>query len=487
MNEVDELFAKVAQELSSSVMVILNSEYVVEHVNDTANRLFGDNSLIGNNFHKLLGVYVDDEDSILFEMAADDILLLDGIELFIKIGKTKKIFTINLAPFNDIYIYVELVDITAQNLLNRRLQKQIDLIEDNVLISRTDLKGVITYASTAFAKISGYTKSELIGQPHSIVRHPDMDKEIFEEMWKIIKKGKVWQGEVKNLKKNGGFYWVKATIMPDFNYKGMIIGFTSVRVDITHEKVFNDELYNDVQTKSDELTRQEVLLQQKSKNALMGEMISLITHQWKQPLSAMSLKVSDIKIKFALGMMDQKYVDDISGSMMKSVKYMTQTIDDFRDFFKPNKENELIFISNVINDGLKLLEPIVKKSNIRVNVDFADVDKIESRHNELLQVFMNLIKNAVDILNEKSIENGVINIKNYQIDKSNITEIEDNAGGVPKDVLTKIFDPYFSTKGDGGTGLGLYMSKTIVEEQLKGVLSVCNTDKGAKFTIILNR
>ncbi len=123
------------------------------------------------------------------------------------------------------------------NELNQQMTKYINIVDENILTSTTDLSGKITSASEAFCKISGYTKEELLGKPHNIIRHEDMNSEVFDELWKTISNGKTWKGEIKNKKKDGGYYWVDATISPNFDKKNRIIGYTSIRQDITNKKI----------------------------------------------------------------------------------------------------------------------------------------------------------------------------------------------------------------------------------------------------------
>jgi PAS domain S-box-containing protein len=484
--EQDDLLqsALLIVERSNNPIVILDDDLTITYLNKIGNDQFG--HLISNhpNIYNLFEQYLEDEREDILHSIESDVTLIDGSELFFKIDSKKYIFKTYVFDIEGNYAII-FNDITEESFLNKRLKKQIQLVEDNVLISKTNSKGIITYASQKFCDLAGYTKSELIGQPHNIVRHPDMPKEAFEDLWNTVQSGQIWTGEVKNRKKDGGFYWVKANVSPDFNYNGDLIGYTSVRSDITLEKMFNDKLYHDVEEKSNELAKQETLLQQKSKNAIMGEMISLITHQWKQPLSAMSLKISDIKIKYALGMIDEQYINDISKSLMRSINYMSETIDDFKNFFKPNRENEKIKPSEVVKDSLKLLEPIIKKESIDVKADFGNSCEITTRKNELLQVVMNIIKNGIDILIEKEIKPAKIDIKLFETDQTSTIYIGDNGGGVPTDLIEKVFEPYFSTKGDKGTGLGLYMSKNIIENQLGGKLRVENINGGATFIIEL--
>lgn len=126
--------------------------------------------------------------------------------------------------------------------LNRELERYIEIVDENVITSRTDTRGIITFASEAFCRISGYSKEELIGKPHNVVRHPDTPKAVFENLWNTIEQGKSWQGEIKNLKKNGGFYWVRAVISPLRNERGKITGYVAIRQDVTLQKELEETL-----------------------------------------------------------------------------------------------------------------------------------------------------------------------------------------------------------------------------------------------------
>lgn len=131
-------------------------------------------------------------------------------------------------------------DISEYKRLKLRQEQYLKILDENVITSRTDLGGFITMASKAFCNISGYTQEELLGKPHNIVRHPDMPKSVFKDMWEVIQNNKVWEGEIKNLKKDGGYYWVKATISPDFDERGYKIGYTAIRHDITDKKTVEE-------------------------------------------------------------------------------------------------------------------------------------------------------------------------------------------------------------------------------------------------------
>jgi len=243
--------------------------------------------------------------------------------------------------------------------------------------------------------------------------------------------------------------------------------------------------------------KDEQLLQQ-TRLAQMGEMISMIAHQWRQPLSAINNRVNSIDIKLHLNSYDLNdtkereefinYMTDAHKHIIEYVTTLSETIDDFRTFFKPNKDKELIPITTPIERALSILEIKMNNNNIEIIKDYKIDKKIKIYSNEMMQVVLNILKNAEDNFIDRNIENRKIYIVTKKDKDYYIIEIRDNGGGVSKDILHKIFHPYFTTKDSkNGTGLGLYMSKTIVEEHNGGVLSLKNIDNGVSFEIKLKK
>ncbi|SFV67243.1 Aerotaxis sensor receptor protein [hydrothermal vent metagenome] len=372
--------------------------------------------------------------------------------------------------------FIAVIVITLRLITNERRLKQIN--DKYIISSVTDTKGRIIDASDAFCTISGFSKKELIGKPHNIVRHPDMPKSAFKEMWSTIKQGKTWQGRVKNLKKDGGHYWVYANIEPIFDKKGNIEAYAAIRFDITDSINLKEELERSQQ-------KDKAMLQQ-SKLAQMGEMIAMIAHQWRQPLTAISSTASDLHMKIILDNFNSDYFIEKLEKIDGFSQHLSKTIDDFRGFYKEDKEKIDILFSNIIQGALDIVATSITNKNITLETTFKSQQKIAVYPNELRQVILNLIKNAEDVIIEKKIQNPTIQLKTYEDDTYAYFETIDNAGGIPKEIIEKIFDPYFSTKTKkDGTGLGLYMSKTIVEEHCGGKLEVSNTTEGAKFKIII--
>ena len=236
-----------------------------------------------------------------------------------------------------------------------------------------------------------------------------------------------------------------------------------------------------------ELKEKEKMMLLQSKHSAMGEMISMIAHQWRQPLQAVSILIQKLPLlKMVDGEISDELLEDVVCQVGSQLDYMSKTIDDFRDYFKPNKKKEKVYIKNVIEKSMDFLGYLFKLNSIKINYQNSSISSLKIYLNELVQVFVNLIKNSSDAMLENNIENRVINISSYENENYLFIEFEDNAGGIKNDVITKIFDPYFSTKSNkNGTGLGLYMSKTIIEEHSGGKINVYNTDFGTKFVIKL--
>ncbi len=219
-----------------------------------------------------------------------------------------------------------------------------------------------------------------------------------------------------------------------------------------------------------------------SRLAQMGEMLAMIAHQWRQPLSAISSTNSAINLKAQLGTLDNDTAIIFTNKITQYTQYLSSTIDDFRKFFKSDKEKSDTTYNKLVADTLQIIEVSISNHDIKLIVN-TNSDKIVTTYdNEIKQVLLNLIKNAEDVLIDRKIDNPIIVVESID----NQITVSDNAGGVPIDIIDKIFEPYFSTKlKKDGTGLGLYMSKTIIEEHCEGKLTVSNNKDGAVFKIIL--
>lgn len=241
-----------------------------------------------------------------------------------------------------------------------------------------------------------------------------------------------------------------------------------------------------LQNMFDEYKEQNKLLTQQSKMATMGEMIANIAHQWRQPLNMISTAASSMKFTKDSGL-DSKESDlESIDYILKSTKHLSQTIDDFRNYFSPNKERTFFNIKDTYNKIIQFISSKFKNKEIIIIDEIKDV-QIESLENELIQAILNILNNAYDIFEEKEMFLRYLFITIKQKDSSHVEiTIKDNAGGIPEDVLPRIFEPYFTTKHQSqGTGIGLYMTYNIIVSNLKGKLEVSNESyeyQGVKYT-----
>ncbi len=231
-----------------------------------------------------------------------------------------------------------------------------------------------------------------------------------------------------------------------------------------------------------EKNEKEKLLIHKEKLASMGEMINNIAHQWRQPLTHLSFINMNLQMASYDEKLSKEYLDEKIEESNKQLEFMSSTIDSFRDFYKPQKEKENFYLSKAVKQAVDIMAVLLEKENIELELDIRKDKKIYAYENEYSQVVLNLITNAKDVLVQRQIEGAKIKITiDSYFDKS-FTTVCDNAGGIKKADLNKIFEPYFTTK-DSGSGIGLYMSKTIINSHFKGKLRVENKKEGACFTI----
>ena len=251
-------------------------------------------------------------------------------------------------------------------------------------------------------------------------------------------------------------------------------------------KELNDGLEERVKEEIRKQQKQEQLLIQQSKLAAMGEMIGNIAHQWRQPLNALSLVLQNINFAYEMDDLSEEFMHKSMDKANLLTNTMSKTIDDFRNFFKPNKQEVEFFISDAIKNAISLIESTFQHHNITIESKINDDANIKGFPNEFSQVVLNILNNAKDAIIENNIGSGKVLINVEKIDNKATISVIDNAGGIPNNILEKVFNPYFTTKEEGkGTGIGLYMSKNIIETNMNGKLLVENIENGAKFVIIV--
>ncbi|MDC0933254.1 transporter substrate-binding domain-containing protein, partial [Arcobacteraceae bacterium] len=283
-------------------------------------------------------------------------------------------------------------------------------------------------------------------------------------------------------------YFLLIEIIIIFSFVLIVVLISYINQKKLKEKIeiLNNSLEQRVKEEVQKNREKDKLMLSQSRLAQMGEIISMIAHQWRQPLNSLSLLNQTVLLKYERGKLNDETIDFFRIHSKKQINEMSKTIDDFRDFFKPEKVKKEFSFNKMIIDTIALVKPIFISNNINIQFTESIDYNIEGYENELGQAILNILNNAKDVLIENQIKNKEIKIVIEKSENEIILSISDNAGGIPVDIIDNIFDPYFSTKTEkNGTGLGLYMSKMIVEEHMKGKISIHNSNDGAQFEIIL--
>ena len=389
------------------------------------------------------------------------------------LDKGQTIFDKNNNAIRMVGIHMDITKLEELKIEVSKLKKVIEHSPISIVI--TDIKGIIEYVNPCFCKTSGYTQEEVIGQNPRVLKSEYTSSNEYQTLWNTLIKKKTWIGRFKNKKKDGSDFWESAIITPIFDDNNEIVNFLAVKQEITKEIYLKEEIKN----------KEEMMIAQ-SRHAAMGEMISMIAHQWRQPISVISMASNNILADIQLDMLDNEELKENIEETLEQTKYLSQTIEDFRNFFRPNKDKELINPLCVINDTLSIMDKSLLNSSINVNITCKEDLSVLIYSRELLQVFMNIIKNAKESFLNKNIKDK--NIEISILKKQNIVRIEiyNNAGPIEDKIKDNIFDPYFTTKDEKtGTGLGLYMCKTIVEKHLNGELGFYNSRDGVCFYVDL--
>lgn len=393
-----------------------------------------------------------------------------------------------------------------------------EAIENSNIVSKTDIEGIITFVNEEFCSIFGFSKDELLGKNHNIVRHPDVPKENFRDLWTTIKtKKKPFKSTVKNLTKDGRTVYLNTTITPILDKNDNIIEFIAIRYDVTAEvelkkrlelrdkelellnktleervavqtkqlKELNKTLEQRVQKEIEKNRQKEKMLFWQSRLASLGQMLGNIAHQWRQPLTELNLGLFNLKKSFQNN--DEETFLEYYNDSKTAITNMSNTIEDFTNFFNPDKEKSAFYIKDAINEALMITRKSVERNEVAVNCSLKGL-RIVGVSNELAQVIINLIHNAQEAYIENNIENRRLDISVSEDLHKNfaIISISDAAGGIKDENIDKIFEPYFTTKHKSvGTGLGLFMSKMIIEKGFNGTMNVEQIKDGTKFIITI--
>ncbi|QZY56111.1 cache domain-containing protein [Crassaminicella profunda] len=312
------------------------------------------------------------------------------------------------------------------------------------------------------------------------------DQEIVQKTIADTLKGKGYSIEFRLIDFNGQEKWIYHRGDVIYDEENNPAGLFGISQDITEKKKalnelkkMNDNLKEMVKKEVQESRKKDAVMIYQARHARMGQMIGNIAHQWKQPLNSLNLILSNLKDAYIYDEFSKEYLDSSIYRSKKILNQMSQTIDDFRCFFKPRKAKEKFSIGNTIEFALELLEESIKRNHIEIKMQLLEDVMIYGYSNEFSQVLFNVLNNGKDALIERKIKNKEINIKVYSEKNRAVVEISNNGGCIDEKIMNKIFNPYFTTKSEEkGTGIGLYMSKMIIEEHMNGRICFQNIKEG---------
>jgi signal transduction histidine kinase len=288
--------------------------------------------------------------------------------------------------------------------------------------------------------------------------------------------------------KNETMIWINAKAKISFNTKGDPVRMVGSHTDITELVEYRNSLESKVKKQIQEIRTRDVQLMEQSKLASMGQMIGNIAHQWRQPLSLIStLSTLSIFEKESNVLDDAKFITNMN-TINDQAQYLSRTIDTFRDFIKEKKELKVVNLEEKLDTAISIVKTSLDNQYISLKneIDYSSPIMVKMVAGEVIEVVINIVNNSKDVLVEKKVPSPWIKISTQKIGKNALIIIEDNGGGIPKDVMPRIFEPYFTTKHESqGTGLGLHMAYKIIVENHNGKLYVDNTKEGAKFYIEL--
>ncbi len=437
--------------------------------------------------------YIVEEWSKAVEKAKDEKTDLSGFpaKVHCKDGKERwfSVTTQLEYPINEKYRTIVFVQTQSPAQMKHELdEKALNLKETNLLLKTIidsvhirffwkDLNGVYLGCNKAFLEDAHLNDlSEIVGTTdYDQVWKEDAER-FREDDRRVCESGVAELNFIERQPQTDGKYIMLSTSkVPLRDSVGEIIGILGVYEDITNEYEAKEKV-----------KEQERLLHVQARQAAMGEMISMIAHQWRQPLGSISAVASNIQIQQALGNISEQKLIEQTEIIMHQTQYLSQTISDFRNFFKQDKETKLIKASDTISDALLIADKLLENNDIQLKTSYRSERSFYTYPKELQHVFINLIKNSADKLIENVAEERWIKISTEDRDDVVVFEVSDNGGGIKMNAIERVFEPYFSTKNEkNGTGLGLYMSQTIIEKHLRGEISCRNGEEGAIFRVEL--
>ncbi len=370
------------------------------------------------------------------------------------------------------------------------------------------------YMSPSVMTLTGYSIQEFDADAaliHTLV-HPD-DRSLFQNHTHgTDSHGQILPIEIRIVCKNGDVRWISHVCQQVFTPEGLPWGWRGSNQDITERKQIEHELFEQTEELEEEIAEREsaqatleelnqsleerinravadlrhkdqALIQQ-SRLAAMGEMISNIAHQWRQPLNNVGLIIQNLQFSYDAGTITHDELEDEIGKAMDIIMHMSHTIDNFRNFFREDKQKCVFPVGKTIHNALEFMSAALSSRDVQVEIEDDERVTAIGHQNEYAQVLLNILSNARQACAERRIAAPRIHISVTSENGRSVVCIRNNCGGIPDDIMPKIFDPYFTTRSpDRGTGIGLYMSKVIIEQNMNGSLTARNTEDGVEFRI----
>ncbi|MGK7901098.1 MAG: sensor histidine kinase [Hormoscilla sp.] len=409
--------------------------------------------------------------------------------------------------------------------LDRTIKELSDLkyaLDQAAIVAITDTKGIIRYVNDKFCELSKYSRSELIGQPHSIIKSGEHSKEFFRDLWSSINSGKVWKGEIKNRAKDGTYYWVDTTIVPFVDDEGKPYQYLSIRFDITDRKLAEEKAREalHLQLNLQKIQWNQAKLVHREKMLSLEQLVAGIAHEINNPvnfihgnlvytneyfqdlLRMMALYAKyypepELEIQSAAAEMDLDFImedlPNILSSMHQGTSRIHEIVKSLRNFARLDEADiKAVDIHSGIDSSLMILQKQLHQDDgdpIRIIKEYGKLPLVECYPSQMNQVFMNILTNAIDALSNQPPPRAIA-IKTKlltTVPEGVLITIADNGPGIPEKVQEQIFNPFFTTKPVGkGTGLGLSISHQIVVEQHQGQLTCLSSPgEGAKFIICI--
>lgn len=352
-----------------------------------------------------------------------------------------------------------------------------EIINQYVLSYQIDKEGNITELSDAFTKFIKYTKEELLGKEFSLIRQKDIDDIEFEDLMQAVDKNFQWEGILKLIDQNAQVYWLETKIKPTFNKYGDTVGYIFISFDVTNKyeavdiyKEANLGLLSEEQEALQKAIKQASL----TKFSALKDVIGNIASAWMEPLKDIDDHVNEIKSNNY----DKETLEKKLSTIAEMSNTLSQNISSFKSSFNKTSEKKTVCVQKLIHDLIDMLINSNAKNQVDIQQELNDVPDLETFEDELRDVTLSIFTNSLEAFKKNKTLKPMIDVSlsHQEQEKRILLQIIDNAGGISRQILDNIFDPYFTTKEEKGKGMGLYMAKTVIETHLNGNITIENDE-----------